>query len=676
MSDNTRSSDVDSEQTIVNIGDGTDNVNLQTDNLNLQVSANIGDTHNDADFGVENGSIDAATSASLFHDPVEGLSASEVNAVQFGGNLDNAQNLPQELEFIIQQNYNDHSMMTRAKNGIVKQKNFEDFYCFSAISQQKMYDEYPFFSGFTAISDINDVFEPKSFRAASGKPEWDQAMVEEIEALQKQGTWTLVPCPRHKNIVGSKWIYKVKKNPDGSISRYKARLVAQGFSQAKGLDYDETFSPVVRHSTVRVILALAAMNNWELRQLDVKNAFLHGDLKEEVYMAQPQGFVDSEHPDHVCLLRKSLYGLKQAPRAWHEKFTSFLPSLGFVFSHSDPSLFIRHTSNGMVALLLYVDDIVITGSDNSGIHEVIAELSMVFDMKDLGPLSYFLGLEVTRVKHGIFVNQTKYATDLLVKSGMETLKVCNSPCLPYCQMTTDQGTPLKDPTLYRSIVGALQYLTFSRPDIAYAVNTVCQFMTSPTDVHFTAVKRILRYLQGTLQKGLFFSSTGASKNSVCIKAYCDADWAGEVIQRRSTTGFIVYLGLCPVSWQSKKQGSVSRSSTESEYRSLANTAAEISWIRHLLCDLKIQIPQAPLLKCDNLSALALASNPVFHSRIKHLDNDFHFVRERVQHKDLCLEYVSTKEQTADIFTKGLPSPLFRSHCINLRLVTLAEIEGG
>ncbi|PRQ44691.1 putative RNA-directed DNA polymerase [Rosa chinensis] len=393
-------------------------------------------------------------------------------------------------------------------------------------------------------------------------------------------------------------------------------------------------------------------------------------------MSQPQGFVDPQYPNHVCLLRKSLYGLKQAPRAWNEKFTSFLPSLGFQFSHSDPSLFVRHSSAGLVALLLYVDDIVITGSDTAGIHEVISELSMVFDMKDLGSLSYFLGLEVTKVQQGILLSQSKYARDLLAKTGMESVRSCTSPCLPHSQMTSNQGTLLKDPTMYRSIVGALQYLTFTRPDIAYAVNTVCQFMTSPTDIHYAAVKRILRYLKGTLDKGIFYRSCGALHDAVNIKAFCDADWAGEVIQKRSTTGFVVYLGLCPVSWQSKKQGSVSRSSTESEYRSLANTAAEISWLRHLLCDLKIRVPCAPLLKCDNLSALALASNPVFHSKIKHLDNDFHFVRERVQHNDLRLEYVSTTEQTADVLTKGLASPIFRTHCVNLRLVTLAELEGG
>lgn len=283
---------------------------------------------------------------------------------------------------------------------------------------------------------------------------------------------------------------------------------------------------------------------------------------------------------------------------------------------------------------------------------------------------------MAQLQHGIFLSQTKYATDLLTKCGMDTIKACNSPCLPYYQMTKDLVTPLKDPTQYISIVGALQYLTFSRLNIAYVVNTVCQFMTSPTEVHYAAVERILRYLKCTLKKGLFFSSTGASMNFVYVKAYYDVGWAGDIIQRRSTTGFIVYIGSSHVSWQSKKQGTVSRSSTELEYRSLANVAAGISWIRHLLCDLKIQIPHAPVLKCDNLSALALASSPAFHSRIKHLDNDFHFVRKRVQHNDLKLEYVSTKEQTADILTKGLPSPLFHHHCVNLRLITRPEIEGG
>ncbi|XP_061989602.1 uncharacterized mitochondrial protein AtMg00810-like [Rosa rugosa] len=350
------------------------------------------------------------------------------------------------------------------------------------------------------------------------------------------------------------------------------------------------------------------MNNWELRQLDVKNAFLHGDLKEEVYMHQPQGFTDPVHPEYVCHLKKSFYGLKQAPRAWNEKITSFLPALGFKFSHSDPSLFVKTTDHGVVALLLYVDDLVITGSDKLGITSIISELSDVFDMKDLGPLSFFLGIEIRYKQKGLFLSQEKYAKELIQKAGPETCRDCNTPCLPHAQLLKDEGTILSNPTLYRSIVGGMQYLTFTRPDIAYAVNIVCQFMSFPTDAHFASVKRILRYLQGTINHGLFYKY---GKSPTYITGYCDADWVGEINQRRSPTGFIFYLGHCPVSWQSKKQGFVSRSSTKAEYRSLANTAAEISWMRHMLCDLHIRIPAPPLLKSDNMSAIALCSNPGF-----------------------------------------------------------------
>ncbi|CAL9024679.1 unnamed protein product, partial [Prunus brigantina] len=293
-----------------------------------------------------------------------------------------------------------------------------------------------------------------------------------------QGTWVLVPPPANTNIVGSKWIYKLKRHSDGSISRYKARLVAQGFSQEAGFDYEETFSPVVRHATVRIILSLAAYNHWSLRQLDVKNAFLHGELEEEVYMKQPQGFANPLHPDYVCKLQKSLYGLKQAPRAWNAKFTA------------------------IVVLLLYVDDIILTGSN---------------------PQS----------NGDIFVSQQKYATDLLAKSGMSSCKPCPTPLKPHTQILLTDGVPLKDPKQYRSIVGALQYLTFTRPDIAHSVNTVCQFMNNPTEHHFFLVKRILRYLQGTLSHGFTYSASGP----FLLSAYSDSDWAGDINTCRSTTGF-------------------------------------------------------------------------------------------------------------------------------------------
>ncbi|CAL9022062.1 unnamed protein product, partial [Prunus brigantina] len=530
--------------------------------------------------------------------------------------MDNSATLP--VQVLPASSINNHPMQTRSKSGIVHPKQFPEFSSFH-----------------TQLTSISEPDTPSHFKQALGHPAWQQAMTEEIQALDQQGTWTLVPPPPNTNVMGCKWIFKIKKNADGTISRYKARLVAEGFSQEYGLDYEETFSPVVRHTTVRLILGLAVNFQWELRQLDVKNAFLHGELQEEVFMKQPQGFIDSQYPDYVCKLQKSLYDLKQAPHAWNAKFTGYLPTLGFSVSHSDPSLFVKKTESAVVILLLYVDDIIITGSDPPLVTSVIQALSEVFELKDLGKLRYFLGLEVQYHSGGtIFVNQAKYARDLIKKASMVTCKPCSTPSKPHHQVLKDEGIPLPDPTLYGSIVGTLQYLTFTRPDIAFAVNTVCQFMHSPTDVHLGLVKRIIRYLQGTLQFGVNFSP-----GSMVLSGYCDADWAGDPNTRRSTTGYVVFLGSNPISWSSKKQASVSRSSTEAEYRALAHCAADISWIRQVLCDLQMIVPEAPILHSDNLSALALSANPIFHSRIKHLDVDFHFIRERVQSKDLIVQYV-------------------------------------
>ncbi|XP_073268730.1 uncharacterized protein [Populus alba] len=497
-------------------------------------------------------------------------------------------------------------------------------------------------------------------------------MREELDALHAQSTWDLVPLPPSKNLVGCKWVYRIKKNADGSIARHKARLVAKGFSQEEGIDYHETFSPVVKPTTVRLVLALAAQFNWSLRQLDVTNAFLHGLLHEEVYMAQPPGFVSKLHPsDFVCRLKKSLYGLKQAPRAWNERFTSFLPSLGFQASSTDPSLFVQHSSLGVVILLLYVDDIILIGSHASLLSSVIAALTQEFDMKDLGRLHYFLGLQITYLPSGLFVSQMSYITDLLSRVDLQHSKSCDTPCLPHHHLLKDDGQPYSHPQQYRSIVGALQYLTFTRPDIAFSVNQACQFMHNPMHSHVVAVKRILRYLKGTLDVGLHFQG-----GPLHLQAYSDADWAGDPNDRRSVSGSIVFLGSSPISWASKKQHTVSRSSTEAEYRALAIAAAELAWIRQLLCDVHIPLHIPPIIHCDNISAISLASNPVFHSRMKHLQIDYHFVRERVIKGDLLVQHVSSADQFADILTKGLSTLLFRRHCFNLMLGSSKHMIAG
>jgi hypothetical protein len=417
---------------------------------------------------------------------------------------------------------------------------------------------------------------------------------------------------------------------------------------------------------------LAAQNHWPLWQLDVSNAFLHGFLKENVFMAQPFGFVDSAQPSHVCKLHKSLYGLKQAPCAWFERFTSHLLTLGFTASLADASLFVLHTGSTTMYLLLYVDDIVITGNNSTVISDIISQLSTTFELKDLGPLPYFLGLQIEYKKVGLFVHQQKYLTDLFHKFQMTDCKAAPTPIATTTPLSTDSNDALSDPTPFRSLVGALQYATFTRPDITFAVNRVCQFMHKPSNVHFVATKRILRYLKGTLHKGVLFQP-----GPLALTAFTDADWAGDPLDRRSTFGVVVFLGHNLITWLAKKQHTVSHSSTEAEYRSLATGVAELAWLRQVLCDLKLYLPSAPLIWCDNTSALALASNPVFHGHTKHIEVDFHFVHEKVVCGDLLLQFISTHDQLADIFTKALPSTWFLQLCSKLMVCsTDHQFEGG
>ncbi|PRQ54238.1 putative RNA-directed DNA polymerase [Rosa chinensis] len=556
---------------------------------------------------------------------------------------------------------NDHHMLTRSKRGIVKKK--------------------AFLSVLSSICSDSTLSEPYSHKTALKVPAWKSAMQEEYDALINQNTWTLVPLPPDKNLVSCKWIFKIKKNADGSIARHKARLVARGFSQEYGIDYDETYSPVVRHTTVRMILSIAASYGWPLHQLDVKNAFLHGVLNEEVYMTQPPGFEDSQHPTHVCKLQKSLYGLKQAPRAWNERFASFLPSLGFKSSYADPSLFTLISGTSKAYLLLYVDDIILTGNCDKLLAEIKTSLQHEFEMKDLGPLHYFLGLEIKYLSHGLFVSQQKYARDLIHKAGLDDCHSHITPCQSGLKLLKDHGTPLSsnDAAQFRSLVGCLQYLTFTRPDIAFSVNSVCQFLHCPTDQHFTAAKRILKYVKGTndygitFRRGSFSSSDGSlslqvfSDHNFSLQAYSDADWAGDPNDRKSTTGFVILLNGSPVSWCSKKQTAVSRSSTEAEYRSMADTTSELQWLKHLLTDLHLTLDSTPTLHCDNISALALATNPVHHSKLKHIEVDIHFTRDKVRDGSIRLQFVCSQEQLADLFTKGLCSPQHDYLCSSLML---------
>ncbi|XP_050104869.1 uncharacterized mitochondrial protein AtMg00810-like [Malus sylvestris] len=341
-------------------------------------------------------------------------------------------------------------------------------------------------------------------------------------------------------------------------------------------------------------------------------------------MRQPVGFVDSQFPNHVCRLHKSLYGLKQAPRAWFQCFSHHLEDLGFQASLSDSSLFTYFNGSTVIYLLIYVDDILVTGNNPSHISQLIQQLGQKFSMKDLGPLHYFLGMEIQRTPIAMYLTQSKYILDLLKKTNMCDAKPLTTPATTGRKLSLYEGEPLSDGTLFRSIVGALQYLLFTRPDIAFAVNQVCQYMHSPTTTHWAAVKRILRYLKATPDHGIVYKPS-----SLTLTAFADVDYAGDPDDRRSTGGYCIFLGDNLVSWSSKKQRGVSRSSIEAEYRQLAYTAA-----------------------------LYLGSAISF-ARMRHVEVDYHYVSEKVVRKELQVGYVATADQIADFLTKGLSSPRFR-----------------
>ncbi|CAM8879909.1 unnamed protein product [Rhodiola kirilowii] len=405
-------------------------------------------------------------------------------------------------------------------------------------------------------------------------------------------------------------------------------------------------------NTVRTFLTVASSKGWPLYQLDVYNAFLHGHLEEEVYMILPPGFYKTEkEQSKVCKLKKSLYGLKQAPRQWFEKFRDALVTFGFTPSLNDHSLFTYDKNGVYLALLVYVDDIIITCTSSTLITSVKQFIHSKFKIKDLGQLHYFLGIEVARSHTGIFLNQRKYALELISEAGLLGCKPSSTPMDSKYKLSLSTAKALSDPEVYRRLVGQLIYLTVTRPDLSYAVHILSQFMATPTEDHLQAAHRVLRYLKAAPAQGLFYPS----KQPLHITAFCDADWGSCPITRRSVTGYSILLGNALVSWKTKKQSVVSRSSAEAEYRAMAQTSYELVWLLRILKDLRVDVPQPIPLYCDNNAAMHIARNPVFHERTKHVELDCHVVRQYVSSGLLMSRYISTVEQPADLFTKALPA---------------------
>ncbi|GJV95056.1 putative RNA-directed DNA polymerase [Tanacetum coccineum] len=406
------------------------------------------------------------------------------------------------------------------------------------------------------------------------------------------------------------------------------------------LGYDRLLSlPVVKSTTIRAVLSLAVTNDWPLRQLDIHNAFLHGNLKEHVYMKQHPGFIDPQRPNHVCLLHKSLYGLKHAPRAWFQRLSKALFDLGFKGSKTDPSLFIYSRGDTLLYILVYVDDIIVTGNNKGTIDNIICQLGSAFAFKDLGPLNYFLGIKIVPHVSGILLSQKKYILELLQSVGLSNCNPVSSPMVTSSSLSLDDSTAFSNPVKYRQVVGSLQYVTLSRPDIAFVVNKVCQFMHAPTENHRSAVKRILHYLHGTVEHGMLIRRSFGST----LQAFIDVLWKGNPdtsLEAFSDAGLEIQMV------------------DEAEYNALANTIAELTWLQVLLNELRIRSFSTPILWCNNLDATYLPANHIIYARTKHVEIDYHFIWEKIAQGDLRVQHISTHDQIADIFTKPLPTPLF------------------
>ena len=506
--------------------------------------------------------------------------------------------------------------------------------------------------------------DPTSYREAMASPNsqnWKSATDAEMDSLIKNGTWELTDLPAGKSVIGSKWVFKTKINPDGTFSKFKSRLVAQGFSQRQGIDYNEVFAPVVKHESLRTFFAIANQYDLEVHQMDVNSAYLNGDIDAEVYMKQPEGYVDPNHPNKVCKLRKGLYGLKQGARCWNKKIDKFLKSEGFVASDADPCIYVKRKKGKICILALYVDDTVIATNCKRMLADIKGKLCGQFHMEDLGEVKYILGMMVKRDREAgtLTIDQRCYLEGVLQRFGMENCNPVSTPLEPGRQLrkATEDDEEV-DTHRYQEIVGCLIYASITtRPDISHAVNVLSQHMAKPNKEHLSAAKRVLRYLRGTTDVGIIFRKS----DNFELVGYSDADWAGDVDSRKSTSGYVFLLGGNIISWASKKQPVVALSTTEAEYIALCLATQEAIWLRRLCASVgQAQTKPTKILE-DNQGTISMSRNPRNNSRTKHIDIKYHFVREAVEKNETDIVHCSTQKMVADTLTKGLTKPAFEIH---------------
>ncbi|KAL2240231.1 UNVERIFIED_CONTAM: Retrovirus-related Pol polyprotein from transposon RE2 [Sesamum indicum] len=470
------------------------------------------------------------------------------------------------------------------------------------------------------VKNLSNMQEQRDFKQAQEKVEWRKAMQEEIDALEKNRTWKVTDLPPNRRTIGF---------------------------------------------TIRIFLAVAVGKGWPMHHLDVNNAFLHGTIDEDIYMDAPQGYNIPQ--GKVCKLEKSLYGLKQASRKWNEEFTNKVREFGFEQCSHDHCLFVKGSGNNLIALIVYVDDILITSSSESHIMIVKDYLDKIFTVKHLENAKYFLGLELARSAEGLVVTQHKYAQDIVKDIGLSNGKDVTTPLPLGLKFNIETGAALSDPSRYRRLIGRLLYLGFTRPDLWYAVQQLSQHLQHPCEKHWNAAVHVVRYLKRSLSTGLFFPSN----TNFSLRVLCDADWATCPLTRKSLTGFCIFIGETPISWKTKKQTTVARSSAEVEYRSMATTTCEVTWLIYILRNLNVEVKTPVPFYCDNKAVLHITANPVFHERTKHLEIDCHVVRNKYKEGLIQPTFLATKQQVADVFTKALPCNTFLHLRSKLSLVNLS-----
>lgn len=510
---------------------------------------------------------------------------------------------------------------------------------------------------------IDDV--PTSLEAAKLRPDykyWKQAVDEEMAALEENNTWSLVERNEEMRLIDSKWVFSLKRDEHGEVNRYKVRLVARGFMQRQGFDYEETYAPVARLTTIRTLLSVINQKDLVVRQMDVKSAFLHGTITENLYMKKPEGLKGNNNL--VCKLNKALYGLKQASYCWNKKFNEFMLKQNLIRSNNDPCLYIKCNESSEVYLLLYVDDIIIASSSVEEVECLKQKLMESFNMKDMGNLKQFLGINIRRTGDGIYLSQANYLKRVLERFRMQDCKGSKIPMdsgqnIDLNQLDVDASATVKP---IRELIGCLMYVTLgTRPDLSTAVNFCSRHQNNPSEALWQALKRILRYVKETVNFELFFEKGHNEK----LVGFADSDWAGDERDRKSTTGFLFKIFGATVCWSTKKQSTVATSSTEAEYVALFEASREGIWLLNLLSDFGYAKGCFTIYE-DNQSCIKLA-NKWEHKRLKHVDVKFNFIRELVDRKDVSIVYISSSDQIADILTKNLKYDLFVKHRFNLGL---------